>query len=119
MSRYERDDISHLNLPDPISTRANYYIKDGEVIKREKYNTLKHPAVVCCKEIQHIETKITTYYVLCNGCNQMFDPHEQDTRYKVRSQWKFRRVNRSTFDLYTKFLRQHYKSLLSQAERGL
>jgi len=119
MSRNENDNIDHLSLPDPIRTKANYYIKNGEIISREKFfetNWKKRP-IVYAKEVQNIDTKISTYFVLSNNNGQMFDPSEIDPRYKSRNIWKFRRVKKTAFDLYAKFLKQHYKSFLRQAER--
>jgi len=119
MSRYDREDVDFLNLPDPNPTIVNYYIKGGISLDREQYEQTDNQSAICAKEIQNKETKITTFYVLCNSLNQMFDPKDKDTRYGLRDQWKFRRVNRPTFDLYVSFLKNNYKSLLSQAERGL
>ena len=119
MARNEFENVDFLNLPDPDPTIANYYVIDGKTIAREQYKQLDNPPVICAKEIQNKETKITTYFILCNTRNQMFDPNEKDIRYKRRNDWKFRKVVRSTFETYVSFLRNHYKSLLSQAERGL
>ena len=119
MSRYDREDVEFLNLPDPDPTSVNYYINGGVAINRETYLQLDNPQSVCAKEVQNKETHIITYFVLTSNRNQMFDPKEHDSRYRTRNSWKFRRVNRSTFDLYVKFLTQHYKSFLLQAERGL
>jgi len=119
MSRHDQEDVGFLNLPDPEVTSANYYLNGGIVMDRDEYNKQQNKQTICAKEVQHKATQITYYYVLCNNRNQMFDPRETDTNYKIRNVWKFRRVSRSTFDLYTKFLKQKYTSMLIQAERGL
>ena len=119
MSRNDREDVEFLNLPDPEPTIANYYMAEGLVLDRDEFEQTQCPLRICAKEIQNKETKITTYFVLCNNRNQMFDPRDTDARYQIRNVWKFRRVMRSTFDLYVKFLKQKYTSMLTQAERGL
>lgn len=119
MSRYDREDIEGLDLPDPDPTTSTYYIKDGVELDGNEYNGLLDPPKVCAKAIQHKDAKAITHYILCNDRNQMFDPKEWDSRYRRNNLWKFRRVDLSTFDLYVRFLKHSYRSLLSQAERGL
>lgn len=119
MSRHENENVDFLNLPDPDPVLADYYLSDGSIISRDEYLKLKKPPRVCAKAVQNQETKIVTYFILCNNRNQMYDPRESDGRYFTRNWWKFRRVLKSTFEIYIKFLKQKYTSLLTQAERGL
>jgi len=117
MSRNENQDVSHMNLPDPNVTEIRYFLPNGEIIDKEEYDK---QGKVCAKEIFNKDTHILSYYILCAG-SLMFDPRElkQNCRYLSRNRWVFRRVKRSTFDLYTKFLKQQYTSFLHQAEREL
>lgn len=117
--RSDQENVEHLNLPDPELSIVVYYIDGGTSIDREDYLEQKLKTIICAKAVQNKQTDITRHYVLCNNRNQMFDPRETDGRYKIRNVWKFRSVNRSTFDLYVKFLKAKYTSLLTQAERGL
>lgn len=122
MSRYENDDLSHLDLPDPIQMNALYLLENGQVVDDEEYQCLlkeqsKTP-VICGKQIGNQTTNMETYYILCSGSN-MFNPRNKDARYMIRNRWKFRRVTRSTYDLYDKFLRTNHQSFLYQAERGI
>jgi len=124
MSRHDRNNVEHLDLPDPELTNANYYISDGTFMSREEYAALATTSLdaqpkICAKEVQSKRTEVNRYFILCNNRNQMFDPRETDGRYKIRNVWKFRPVSFSTFDTYRKFLKTRYTSLLSQAERGL
>jgi hypothetical protein len=119
MSRNEQDNIDHLDLPDPIQTEAIYFTTTGEAISREAYNQMKQPPKICAKKVMHNETGKVTLFVLCDSGAQMFDPRETDVRYLRRNVWKFRRVSGTSFDLYMKFLKQKYTSLLQQAQRRL
>jgi len=127
MSRHENEDVTHLKLPDPVTTRTTYYFKDSVALNQGQFEELrtlcgrenKTPPVVCAKTVEGTDTNIVSHYILCNNAGRMYDPKATDKRYQARSIWKFRRVKKSTFDLYTKFLKQNYKSLLHQAERGL
>ena len=119
MGRHDRDNVDHLNLPNPVTTTAIYYTETNEAIDREKYQTLRQPPVIVAKEVQHPQTKITDHFILIGSNNRMYDPRVNDARYKRRDLWKFRRVTRVAFDLYRKFLKAKYSSLLTQAERAL
>jgi hypothetical protein len=119
MSRRENEDVSHLDLPDPTQTEATYYIGTGEAIDRDDFLNMEDQPLVCAKEVTHLETKITTYFVLCANTGQMFDPRDTDPRYRSRNVWKFRRATRTTFDIYLKFLVHKYTSMLSQAQRSM
>lgn len=117
--RSDQENLDHLDLPDPDVNTAIYYVEGGIAIDRQDYYSLDKPLTVCAKAVQTIESGVTRYFILCNNRNQMFDPRESDKRYIIRNVWKFRPVKRTTFDLYVKFLKAKYTSLLTQAERGL
>lgn len=119
MSRYDHENIDFLHLPDPNPSNTHYYTSSGECMLKEKFLKLKDPPTICAKEVQNKQTKITSYFILCDSNNRLFNPKEHDSRKRFKLLWKFRRVKRSTFDFYIKFLRQHYRSFLLQAEREL
>ena len=127
MSRNEHEDVSGLTLPDPIITECIYHIeKKREVLDSDQYAKLiamckaQHlkPPFVCAKSILNTDTKINTYYILCAG-SIMFDFRYTDSRYRSRNRWKLRRVKKSVYDLYVKFLNTKHSTFLFQAERGI
>lgn len=126
MSRYENDDLSHLNLPDPLQLNTVYHLEDGQELDGEAYDNMlteyqaaeKAPPVTCGKVILNPTTNMVTYFVLCSA-SSMFNPRSKDARYMIRNRWKMRRVSRSTYELYIKFLRTNHQTFLYQAERGL
>jgi hypothetical protein len=126
MSRDENEDVSGLTLPDPIITECIYHIEKGGVVGDDKYIELiaEHkaqnlkPPTVCAKSILNTSTTINSYYILCAN-SIMFDPRNQDSRYRSRNRWKLRRVKKSVYDLYVKFLNTKHNTFLYQAERGV
>lgn len=61
----------------------------------------------------------TNYFLkrLSNG--QLFDPAKiKDFNY-TKGQWKFRKVNEESFNLYVRFLKTNHRFLLSHAERTI
>lgn len=103
MARYENEDVSGLDLPDPENKTCNDIVCNN---------------LICAREVYNSNTRMTTYHVLCAG-GLMFDPYNIDIRYKTRNQWKLRRVRKSTFDLYQKFISTRHKTFLHQAEREI
>lgn len=115
MSRHENDNVDHLYLPNKNATQVTYYFQDGIVTDEEPDN-----AMAFAKKVEWSDEKDQTvnYYILCNNYNRMFDPRETEPRYKTR-QWRYRKVKKPAFDLYVRFLKEKYISLLLQAERQL
>ena len=126
MARNENEDVSHLNLPDPVVVQTQYYMENGNILDdkqledviKEHRKIYKKLPIVCAKNIYNESTDIRTFFVLCAG-SLLFDPRDKDSRYRSRHHWKLRRVPKSVYDLYIRFLKTHYKSFLYQAERGL
>ncbi len=103
MGRNENEDVSSLDLPDPIT---------HEISERTESN------VACARISLNPTTKMVSYYVLCSG-GQVFDPNNTDTRYRSRNRGKMKRVKKTMFDLYIKFLDTKHKTYLYQAEREI
>jgi hypothetical protein len=126
MSRDENEDVSGLTLPDPIITKCIYHMENGEVISGEVLDLLltdhklqhRKPPVICAKSILNTSTNINTYFILCAN-SIMFDPRNKDSRYRSRNRWKIRRVKKSVYDLYVKFLKTNHNTFLYQAEREI
>jgi hypothetical protein len=125
MGRYENENVEHIdNSPDQQNTY--YFLEDGIKVTKEQYYQAQCQEIVCAKIIENTildrnydEFSKTNYYVLANNRGQLFDPRESDSRYRIRTRWQYRKVRRSVFDTYLKFLQQKYKSFLIQAEREL
>lgn len=119
-------DLAHLNLPNPEVTKTMFLMENNQSLDDDEFLTLvktckeryvKAP-VICGKQITNTDTNMTTFFLLCSG-SQIFDPSSRDVRYRTRNRWKFRRVNKSIYELYTKFLSTNHKTFLYQAERGI
>src|SRR6056297_4313452 len=114
MSRHEYEDIEHLNLPDKDMLEIVYVFDDGNTLPKEYSQNVTQK--ICAKQVKHNKTDISSYYILSNDHNRMFDPRQRSRVYR-KYIWKYKKVDKECFDLYIKFLKQKYTSLLSQAER--
>jgi hypothetical protein len=122
----DESDFEHLDLPNPEITQTLYLMENNRVLNDDDFIMLvrtckeryANPPVVCGKQITNTNTNIVTHFLLCSG-SQLFDPSSRDVRYRTRNRWKFRRVHKTTYDLYTKFLSTSHRTFLYQAERGI
>lgn len=107
-------------IPDN-SLLHEYYLTDRSVISDEEMARLKSEGqkpTVCAQITHHPQTGAMSHYILRGDCG-LFDPREKGPRYKVRHNWKMRRVKPEVFDLYLKFLKTNRTSFLYQAEREI
>ena len=122
----KKENLDDLNLPDPNILSVSYMLADGAAVEDKDLKTYaqnaaaqsKKPIAICAKTLYNKNTKLSTYYILCAG-GQMFDPSQIDARYKARNNWKFRRVNKTTFNTYCQFLKTKHTIYLRQAERSI
>ena len=111
MGRYENDDVSGLDLPDPNTLFIKEFNEAGEIAGPNQW--------VCAKETANKSTNVVNYYILCAG-GQMYNPRrDNDVRYKSRNDWKLTRVRDVAYNLYQQFLQTRRLSYLYQAERDL
>jgi len=126
MSRNENENITHLKLPDPKTSNQTYYMENGSVLDDEQFAELikghkakyTKPPMICAKTSFNLKSRLYTFYILCAG-SMLFDPRNTDSRYRIRNRWLLRRVKKSVFELYLKFLNTSHKTHLFQAERGI
>jgi len=120
MGRYDHADTSHMCIKNQNVTLVTCYFSDGIVMTITSEEEIDKKEVICAKKVSWHDNKDqnTTYYILCNNHNQMFDPRSNEPLYKKRN-WKYRMVNQKTFNLYVRFLDEKYNRLLLQAERLL
>ena len=126
MARNENENVDHLVLPDPEVLKVSLVMEKGESITEEDFEKQVYNAkaqkkkqpTICGKIMYNTNTRLSSYYILIAG-SQMFDPTNTDIRYKTRTIWKYRRVKKTTFNLYIQFLKSRHKTYLYQAERNI
>lgn len=111
------------DVEDRLPITQTYYLEDGKSVDEKGWSQLeafyknqgsKPPFIVG----KHIAGEIDTYYLLF-AVSQLFDPYNTDIRYRVRPNWKFRKVSKFTFNTYLRFIQTKQRRLLYQAERGV
>lgn len=107
MSRWENEDVSGLNLPDPDTIVYTFLDKNGKEIENEQQAVAK---------IASLNTK-NTYYIKY-GRGEIIDPHHVDTNvYKNDKYYVFKKVTETAFASYKKFLTTKNRLYFTTARR--
>ena len=105
MARWENEDLSGLNIPEPAKVTETFYGKGADVAE---------PKVAFAKIIAHGDRE--TYYVK-SGRGYLLDPYHVDRLTHNRSFFDFKKVNKNIFDLYMEYLKSTSRIFLTRARR--
>jgi hypothetical protein len=109
MSRWENEDVSDLNLPEPENIVRTYFDKNG--------NITSNPESSVAKVSECDEKKV--YYVKY-GRGELLDPHHIDSSMQIkRSYYMMKKVNQQIFESYVKFLQTKNRLYFTKARRLL
>jgi len=106
MARWENEDLTGLNLPDPETVSRVYLDKNGNETEDEN--------IAFAKISQSGEKN--NYYIKYNR-GEIIDPHHTDSNGRKNSNATFRKVNKKTFDTYNKFLKTKNLLYFTMARR--
>jgi hypothetical protein len=114
MPRYDKEDVSDLNLPDETTVKTTFFTHGGQ----EKQNSENCFAkeVVIHSDYNNISEK---YYVLV-GRGELLDPYQVDSSYnksKINNMYKFKKVSEKTFKSYLKYLQTKNRLYFTMARR--
>lgn len=108
MARGENEDVSSLDLPDPITVNKTYFDKNGKLTTDEK---LAFAMVV------ESDNKESYYIKYSRG--EIVDPHHIDYNFKNKNYTVFKKVLKDSFDMYHKFLETKNRLYFTRARRYL
>lgn len=108
MARWENEDVSGLNLPDPIKVLKSYYDKNGKITTDEK--------IAFAIEAEVDEKK--SYYIKYSR-GEIVDPHHTDFNFKDKNYTVFKKVCQEAFEMYHKFLTTKNRLYFTRARRFL
>lgn len=107
MARWENEDVSDLNLPDPIHLIRIFFDKNAESTDNEEIAFAK-------KTIN--DDKETYYIKYMRG--EIIDPHHIDNNLRNTTYPKtFKKVSKQAFDAYIKFLQTKNRLYFTIARR--
>lgn len=107
MARWENEDVSDLNLPDPIHVVRVFFDKHGKETDNEEIAFAKK-TINDDKELYHIKY----------SRGEIIDPHHIDSSIRNTTYPKtFKKVNKQAFDSYIKFLQTKNRLYFTMARR--
>tara|TARA_Y100000361_G_C11147284_1_gene338821 strand:- start:544 stop:891 length:348 start_codon:yes stop_codon:yes gene_type:complete len=112
MARWENEDVSGLNIPDPEVTETIFIDLNGKHTSDDK---------AIAKRVDS-SSGSCTYYIKY-GRNELLDPHQADSSYAATRRqshmYKFKKVSKATFDSYIKYLESKNRLYFTKARRFL
>ena len=113
MSRGDREDISHLDLPEPTKYNTKYIDANGNETAEE----IK--AIAKIVEVSDATLTKTNYYIRYSR-GELVDPHHIDgSRSYNDKRYIFRKVDSDIYALYFRFLATKNRLYFTQARRLL
>lgn len=107
MARWENEDVSDLNLPDPINLVRVFFDKNAKEITNEDMAFAKKTTS---------DDKESYYIKYMRG--DIIDPHHIDSGLRNTTYPKtFKKVNKQAFDSYIKFLQTKNRLYFTMARR--
>lgn len=112
MARWENEDVSKLNIPDPIHIETKLFDLNGK-------ETTEDRAIAKSTEGSDGSQKFYIKY----GRNELLDPHHIDSSCAAARRqehlYTFKEVSKQTFANYTKYLESKNKLYFTKARRFL
>ena len=112
MARWENEDVSGLNIPDPEQLETIFIDLNGKTTSEDK---------AIAKTVKSSNGSNTHY--IKYGRNELLDPHQADSSYaSTRRQshmYKFKKVSEQTFQSYVKYLESKNRLYFTKARRFL
>ena len=112
MSRWENEDVSDLNIPDPPSVEETFIDLNGKNVEERS---------AIAKFIKSSDGSLRFY--IKYGRNELLDPHQTDSSHASTRRhdhiYKFKKVSEETFNNYKKYLTTKNRIYFTKARRFL
>ena len=109
MSKWENEDVSNLELPDPETTVTDFFDAKGN-------NCNENFAVAKTVTTNHEDGRVSTnFYIRCTR-GEFVDPHDTDRHIKLY-ELGFTKVTMKTFTQYARYLATKNRLYFTRARR--
>jgi|TARA_R110000851_G_scaffold31375_2_gene84915 hypothetical protein len=109
MARGENEDVTGLNLPDPLKVSVVFYDKAGKETE-ESQAVAKEVSTL----LNHEDFSVQQFILYGRG--EILDPHGIDTRCNRRL-YQYKKVAQDAFDSYIKYLKSKNVTYFTRARR--
>jgi len=112
MARWEDEDVSGLNIPEPEQVETVFIDLNGKGTSEDK---------AVAKAVN--SSNGSTAFYIKYGRNELLDPHQTDSSYasgrRQSHMYKFKKVSENTFQSYAKYLESRNRLYFTKARRFL
>ena len=105
MARWENEDVSDLNLPDPEAATTDFIGKDGKPVAETKAFA------------KMVTSSLGSLYYIKYGRGEILDQYQIDTLRTGGKLFTFKKVSKAAFDLYNKYLNSRNRLYFTRARR--
>lgn len=105
MARWENEDVSGLNLPDPQEVEKTYFDKSGNNCEKSSAYAMQYVS----------ENSIFFYIRFSRG--ELIDPHSIDSNTKLKNNPDFKKVKKTCFENYIKYLKTKNRLYFTRSRR--
>jgi len=105
MARWENEDVSDLNLPDPQQVHKEYFGKSAASVQKKE-------GFVCRATVDQSES----YYILYDRA-EIIDAYNDRFTKSSSSTRRFKKVSKECFDFYMKYLKTRNGLYFTRARR--
>ena len=105
MARWENEDVSGLDLPEPNKVATTFIGKNGKLCDE----SVAYAVLRACANSE-------TYYVRFSR-GELIDPHSVDGNAKLRNKPNFKKVKKKCFEEYVKYLKSKNTLYFTRSRR--
>ncbi|HAT67298.1 MAG TPA: hypothetical protein DCS66_22335 [Flavobacteriaceae bacterium] len=105
MARWENEDISDLNLPNPETTVISFVGKDGASVDENKAFA------------KTVTSSLGSQYYIKYGRGEILDPYQIDSLRINGKLFTFKKVSQQAFNLYNRYLNSKNRLYFTRARR--
>ena len=106
MARWENEDVSHLNLPDPDFETFTFYGLHGLVV----HDNNKALAM-------NVETSKSNKYYIKFTRGELVDPYTVDNNFRSNKNLTFKKVSEKSFSEYLRYLKTKNRLYFTKSRR--
>lgn len=105
MARWENEDVSGLNLPEPQKVEKIYFDKSGSSCDEKSAYAME-----CVSES-------SSFFYIRFSRGELIDPHSIDSNTKLKNNPDFKKVKKPCFDNYIKYLKTKNRLYFTRSRR--
>lgn len=110
MARWENEDVSGLNIPEPVKSKVEYLNKEARDCKDERHAYIKKISTTMPDKSIFVKHYIRFYR------GELVDPHATDSNLKSKTP-EFKKVSEDCYNFYLRYLSTKNRLYFTRSRR--